>query len=202
MITIIDYGVGNLASVQNMLKSCGFQSHISSSADDISVADKLILPGVGAFDSAIGKIDLLGLRDPIHSASKRGTLILGICLGAQLLLDESEEGKMKGLSLIRGRCKKFDAEKISPLKVPHMGWSEVCLLKKDHALSNFEEDSPRFYFSHSYYMCCEERNRFMSCHYGIDFTCGIALDNIIGVQFHPEKSHTFGARLLTSFARM
>jgi imidazole glycerol-phosphate synthase subunit HisH len=203
MITIIDYGVGNLASVRNMLKKCGIDSRFASDPTEILSADKLILPGVGAFDAAMQKILDSNLSEPIVEAAKKGTMILGICLGAQLLMERSEEGALSGLSLIAGECKKFDPLSISPLRVPHMGWSDIVFRKPSHPLSHFEHQAPRFYFAHSYYLKCKNENDILAkASYGIEFTCGVVRENIMGVQFHPEKSHFFGASLLNNFAKM
>ncbi len=203
MITIIDYGVGNLASVQNMLRKCGVSSQVSKDPKEIARAPKLILPGVGAFDSAMHKIDELGLRSVIGEAATNGTFILGICLGAQLLLDGSEEGNLSGLSLIKGKCRRFDEQLIAPLSIPHMGWSDVVFVSDSHPLAKFEQAEPRFYFTHSYCLSCDNpENVLATSRYGIEFTCGIASQNVFGVQFHPEKSHSFGAQLLINFARI
>lgn len=202
MITVIDYGVGNLASIQNMLKKCGEGSQISSNPNVILNASKLILPGVGAYDAAVEKIIEFGLNSVIREAASKGTLILGICLGAQLLLDGSEEGVLPGLSLIKGKCRKFNEQSITPLRVPNMGWSDVHF-KTEHALSKFDEMEPRFYFTHSYYLNCNNPDNVLATsNYGHEFVCGVVHENIMGVQFHPEKSHAFGARLLTNFAKM
>lgn len=201
MITVIDYGVGNLASVQNMLKKCGVESQVTSDPEKIRQADKVILPGVGAFDAAMQKIIDRRLDEAIQETSKRGALILGICLGAQLLLEASEEGNLGGLSLVKGKCKKFDVQQIAPLRVPHVGWSEVNFVTQS-PIAKFEEQ-PRFYFTHSYYMNCNNpADRLATCLYGHEFTCGVIRENVMGLQFHPEKSHKFGARLFTNFAAM
>jgi glutamine amidotransferase len=201
MITIIDYGVGNLASVQNMLNKCGYKSTVTSDPEKIRQADKLILPGVGAYDSAMQKILDLNLKAAILEAAKKGTLTLGICLGSQLLFDGSDEGLMGGLSLIKGTCKKFEPQKIAPLRVPHMGWSDVSF--KSHPIANFAGIEPRFYFAHSYFFQCEQQEDVLAtCTYGLEFACGVSRENIMGLQFHPEKSHMFGARLLTNFGKM
>jgi glutamine amidotransferase len=203
MITIIDYGLGNLASIQNMLGKCGFSSQISRNPDVIRKATKLILPGVGAFDSAMKKINEAAFDSVIKEVASSGRHILGICLGAQLLMQDSEEGTVSGLSLIKGNCKKFNEKLISPLRVPHMGWSDVKFVKPTHPLTRFNEMEPRFYFTHSYYLhCYDPVNILASSTYGHEFTCCAVQDNIMGVQFHPEKSHAFGAQLLTNFARM
>lgn len=134
MITIVDYVVCNQASVQNMLKRCGIKSKFTSSVEQIESAEKIILPGVGAFDFAIGQIDQLGLWGAIVKAAEAGTKILGICLGAQLLMESSEEGGLPGLSLVKGFCKKFDTDEIKPLRIPHMGWSDVSFSSLHHPL--------------------------------------------------------------------
>jgi len=203
MVTIIDYGVGNLASVQNMLKRCGFASQISKNPDEILRSTKLILPGVGAYDSAMEKINEYGLFSVIREAASNGINILGICLGAQLLLEGSEEGILSGLSLIKGTCKKFDEQTIAPLRVPHMGWSDVQFVATSHPVAFYGEANPRFYFTHSYYLHCDNpENILATSFYGREFTCGIVNNNIVGVQFHPEKSHIFGRQLLTNFATL
>jgi len=203
MITIIDYGVGNLASVQNMLRKCGFESRFTSNAEEIINSSKLILPGVGAYDAAMQRIIDLGLDSSIKQAAKNNAIILGVCLGAQLLFEGSDEGVLSGLSLIKGRCKKFDVQTIAPLRVPHMGWSDVNFLQSSHPLADFEANYSRFYFAHSYYFMCEDSEDILAnCTYGHPFTCAVSRKNVSGVQFHPEKSHTFGARLLTNFAKM
>jgi imidazole glycerol-phosphate synthase subunit HisH len=201
MITIIDYGVGNLNSIRNMLKRQGIPSVISSAREDIKQASKIILPGVGAFDSAMTKINSLQLDGILKEKAAEGIPFLGICLGAQLLLEGSEEGNLKGLGLIKGWCRKFDQLAIAPLKVPHMGWSEITI-NGPHPLLPSETVS-RFYFVHSYYLACDnEENVFAKAFYGHEFACGIMNRNIFGVQFHPEKSHRFGAQLLTNFASL
>jgi imidazole glycerol-phosphate synthase subunit HisH len=198
-ITIIDYGVGNLSSVQNMLKRNGTESIITRNATEILRSKKIILPGVGAFDAAMSKILDLQLDSVIRESAKREIPILGICLGAQLLLEGSEEGNLAGLGLIKGRCKKFVADEIAPLKVPHMGWNEIQI-SKPHPLLRFD-DTPRFYFVHSYYMHSQALDEAIAQSvYGHKFTSVISRGCVSGVQFHPEKSHRFGARLLLNFA--
>jgi glutamine amidotransferase len=203
MVTIIDYGVGNLASVQNMLKRCGVDSQISNNSEVILRSSKLILPGVGAYDAAMEKINELGLYSVIREAAYNGIDMLGICLGAQLLLEGSEEGILNGLSLIKGKCKKFNEHAIAPLRVPHMGWNDVHFVAVSHPLAYYEEADTRFYFTHSYYLHCNnQENILATSFYGHEFTCGIVDKNIMGVQFHPEKSHIFGKQLLTNFINM
>ncbi len=204
MITIIDYGMGNLRSIQNMLKHIGVESEISSDLQVISAADKIILPGVGAFDKAIENIDSLGLRECItNKANEEKVPILGICLGMQLLGTSSEEGNQKGLGLIEAVSKKFDfGDNIEKLNIPHMGWNTV-LPKDNHSLLRDMLGQPRFYFVHSYHVVCENPENILGVtDYGMEFTSAVVRDNVFGVQYHPEKSHKFGMKLLQNFAEI
>jgi len=203
MIAIIDYGMGNLGSVFNMLKKIGVDSVISGSIDEIQKADKIILPGVGAFDAAIKKIDELGLRKVIADfvITKRKPL-LGICLGMQLLLESSEEGILPGLGLIPGRVFHFKNHVVPGLKIPHMGWNTVSIANPSPLIIDFPEDS-RFYFVHSYFVKVNDpAHSILKCNYGLEFDAAIQKDNIFGAQFHPEKSHKFGMKLLHNFASL
>lgn len=202
MITIIDYGMGNLGSVANMFKRIGVESMISSDIDVISQASKILLPGVGAFDTAMEKINELGLIPILNfKALEEKIPIMGICLGMQLLTESSEEGKLKGLGWIPGHVKKFSFEddKLG-LKVPHMGWNFI----RSNKISNLTKDLPepsKFYFVHSYYVECQNRgNVIATTEYGFEFDSLISFENIYGAQFHPEKSHKFGMKLLQNFA--
>jgi glutamine amidotransferase len=198
MITIVDYGIGNVASIQNMLHRVGVESLCSSDPHVILKADKLILPGVGAFDAAMDRLNELALPDVIRGYANSGKPLLGICLGAQLLMEGSEEGKREGLGLLRGTCRLF--RDIQPLRVPHMSWSEVEI-RRPHPLFRQEEIHPRFYFVHSYYMqCADQEDILATAVYGHPFAAAVARQQIWGVQFHPEKSHKFGFSLLRNFA--
>ena len=201
MITIVNYGVGNLASIQNILKKIGVPSRISSSREEVAEAERLILPGVGAFDSCAQKLAESGLSDVLNTRVLEDKIpVLGICVGMQLMLSQSEEGNRKGLNWIPGNVVKFQAEKLSGLKVPHMSWTDVKLSMKSNLLDNMHE-SPRFYFVHSYHARVEDSSHeLMSAEYGYEFTAAIQRDNIVGVQFHPEKSHKFGMKLFQNFA--
>lgn len=201
MIAIVDYGLGNLGSISNMLKVIGEKTRITSDKEVIESADGIILPGVGAFDSGMEKLNDLGLTELLKSEAKKGKPILGICLGMQLLGRRSEEGILSGLSLIPFECKKFRFEDRS-LKVPHMGW-DVVDFKKQHPISNGLKGRQRFYFVHSFYAQCDkEEDILMTCNYGHVFAAAVAKENVVGVQFHPEKSHDFGMSLLRNFVNM
>jgi glutamine amidotransferase len=203
-ITIIDYGVGNVASVANMLKKAGFESRLSGDPDAVAASPKLILPGVGAFDRAAGILRDSGLKDAVIAAAQRGAAVLGVCLGMQLLLDGSEEGASAeaGIGLIPGRVRRFPIEvERAGLKVPHMGWNSVSRVGEVDVLPTFR-DGDRFYFVHSYYAePLDPVHRLAVSRHGIEFTSMMRSDNVTGVQFHPEKSNRTGMALLTDFAR-
>ncbi|MFD1766086.1 imidazole glycerol phosphate synthase subunit HisH [Sphingorhabdus buctiana] len=199
-ISIVDYGVGNLGSIKNMFKKLGASSRIVSNAEEISESKKLILPGVGAFDAGMRKLEQSGLRQALDQAVlERAIPVMGICLGMQLMTDGSEEGQIPGLGWIKGKATKFVSGD-EKLKVPHMGWNRVDIVKNHPALRNLGPDS-RFYFVHSFHIQCQNRdNVLMRTRYGSTlFDSGFAAGNIIGFQFHPEKSHRFGLALLKGF---
>jgi glutamine amidotransferase len=202
MIAIINYGLGNLGSIQNMLKKIGCSDVIiSNDRSEIDKADKLILPGVGAFDNGMSKINESGLLDVLNeNVLIKKKPVLGICLGMQLLTRGSEEGKLKGLGWIDADTMKFSFESSGEsLKIPHMGWNYVKV-SKQHSLVKNIDNTFRFYFVHSYYVSCKnESDPLLKSHYGIDFTCAVQKENIMGVQFHPEKSHKYGMQLLKNF---
>ena len=200
MIVILDYDMGNVGSIKNILHKIGEKEvMISRNANDIEKADKIILPGVGAFDSGMNNLKKFGLIEIIQNfALVDKKPILGICLGMQLLGKSSEEGQQKGLGLIPFVNYKFC---LSPqYKIPHMGWDYVKIIDKKCPLVKNLEDEQRYYFVHSYFAKCEdEKNILMTCDYGHEFVAAVAKDNIVGVQFHPEKSHQFGMKLLRNF---
>ena len=204
MIVIIDYGVGNLSSIKNMLRKCGFESEVSSDPAVVASASHLILPGVGSFDHGIANLRAAPYFEVLSDkVLVQRTPFLGVCLGAQLLADSSEEGVLPGLGWIKGRVVRFDKEKMakSNLKVPHMGWAEVQKKKNSPVFNDMYPD-PRFYFVHSYHWVCDDiSSELVSATYGYEFTAGVEQGNILGVQFHPEKSHKYGMRLYENFIR-
>ena len=202
MIVVIDYKMGNIGSILNMLKKIDAEGIISSDPDEIKRADKLILPGVGSFDRGIRNLTDSGLIPILESkVIKERTPILGICLGMQLFSKRSEEGVLDGLGWIDAEVKRFSFEN-NKLKIPHMGWNSVTVLKQDNLLRDMPEQS-RFYFVHSYYLVCkDEKDALLTTDYGHSFTSAVKKDNIIGVQFHPEKSHKFGMKLLKNFSEL
>jgi len=202
MITIIDYGMGNLGSVKNMFKKIGEESIISSKKEDIEKATKILLPGVGAFDNAMKNLDDLGLIEIINKkVLVEKTPIMGICLGMQLLTKGSEEGQREGFGFIDAYAKRFDFSSFdNSLPIPHMGWNKVFLQKKSQLLQEGEERENRFYFVHSFAVNCENREDILTTtNYGYDFVSSFEKNNIIGCQFHPEKSHKFGMKLFKNF---
>lgn len=200
MISIIDYGVGNLGSILNMFKKIGVEAKLTTSIDDILNADKLLLPGVGAFDTGISKLKETGYIEALNKkVLVDKTPILGICLGLQLMTKSSEEGTLPGLGW-------FDADTVlfkvdtNVFKVPHMGWNDV-FIKKPSPLFNDMYEEPRFYFVHSYYIKSNNPTEVLfTSNYSSEFVCGLQRDNIYGAQFHPEKSHKYGMKLLKNFA--
>ena len=196
--------MGNISSISNMLKKIGcLDVCVSSNYRDINNADKLILPGVGAFDQGVRNLRKLGLFDAIiNGALTLGKPILGICLGMQLLGRGSEEGNLEGLGLIPFDSRKFVLSE--DYKITNMGWNSVVIKQKDNPLvEGLLEEEQRYYFVHSYHAVCDnEADELMSCNYGYDFTAAISRENIYGVQFHPEKSHKYGMKLLDNYIRL
>jgi glutamine amidotransferase len=201
MIVIIDYGLGNLGSIRNMLKKIGAEGTISSNVSDIQEAEKLILPGVGNFDQGMKNLEASGFLPVLEDrVIQKKTPILGICLGMQLFARKSEEGESTGLGWIDAEVVRFKFDdKERHLKIPHMGWNLVEICQRDPL---FEEmyPEPRFYFVHSYHVVCKNENNILGkTFHGYEFASAIKKENIYGVQFHPEKSHKFGMKLLDNF---
>lgn len=200
MITIIDYGAGNIGSVLNMIRHVGGQAEVMGDAAGVLGAKKILLPGVGSFDNAMTRLAGLGLVEPLKARAQSGVPFLGICLGMQLLANEGEEGRMAGLGLIPGRVRRFRFEgEAAKLKIPHMGWNRVTPVCA-HPLGQGLEEGARFYFVHSYYFDCErDEDVLFRSVYGHEFTSGVQRGNVMGVQFHPEKSHRYGMQLIRNF---
>jgi glutamine amidotransferase len=197
MIVIIDYNMGNVGSIYNMIKKLGYESRITSSLDEIKKANKIILPGVGSFDNGIMNLKKLGLLEILnYKVLQEKVPIIGICLGMQLMTKKSEEGKLEGLGWINGETIKFVSDKY---KVPHMGWNTVNI-KKYSKLFEGMDGEIRFYFVHSYYVKCSDTKDVLTTTYYInEFVSSFEKNNIIGVQFHPEKSHKFGMQIFRNF---
>ena len=201
-VAVIDYGMGNLGSVFNMFKKIGVASKITSDLEEIKTATKLLLPGVGSFDKAIQRINTSKIKEVLdYKVLKEQTPILGICLGMQLLTNSSEEGIEKGLGYINASAKKFSFQD-NKMKIPHMGWNLVHKSTKSKLTDGFIQES-RFYFVHSYYVEVEnQENSILKTNYGLEFDSAIQHENVYGAQFHPEKSHKYGMKLLENFSKI
>lgn len=203
MVTIIDYNAGNIVSIKNMLNRLGFDSKVSSDVSEIASAEKLILPGVGHFDYGMKNLHNSGLVPTLNErVIDKKVPILGICLGVQLFTTGSEEGTLPGLGwFASSKTVKFKVS-CEELKIPHMGWAEVEVQKESRLLGGTEY-SQRFYFVHSYHLeCSNEANVLATAHHGFRFVAALEHENIVGVQFHPEKSHKFGMQLLRNFIEL
>lgn len=204
MIHIIDYGLGNVQAFTNMYKRLGIQATRARSAMDLEGATRIILPGVGAFDHAITLLDKSGMRPALEElVIERKVPVLGICVGMQILASSSEEGKLTGLGWVPGRVRSFrSVSESAQLPMPHMGWNDVVPGSATSLFKGLEADS-RFYFLHSFFFDCDHREHALArASYGFDFSCAVAAGNVYGVQFHPEKSHHYGAALLKNFAEL
>lgn len=200
-IAVVDMAVSNVGSVANMLRRIGARAQVTAAPDDVEAADRILLPGVGSFDVAMAQLRGSGLDDVLRRAAARGVPILGVCLGMQLLADGSEEGALPGLGLIPGRVRRLPAE-IGTVRypVPHMGWNTVSVTKPT-ALDLVGEPGRRYYFVHSYAFECEDPGDQLGVtRYGAEFTSAVERQNVVGVQFHPEKSHRHGMDLLTAWS--
>jgi glutamine amidotransferase len=202
MIVIVDYGIGNLASVLNMFRKIGVSDVcISSDPETIEKATKLLLPGVGSFDAGMNNLEQSGLIPLLNKKVLTEKVpVLGICLGMQLLTHKSEEGVKSGLGWIDGETVKFKFNDEQNLKIPHMGWNYIQVNRENPLINSSQKN--RFYFVHSYYVKCIEQQSLATSNYGIDFTCMVNKENIFGAQFHPEKSLRFGMKILENFSKL
>lgn len=201
MVVVIDYGMGNLGSVANIIKKVGHTCTVTSDLKLIEQAEKLILPGVGSFDNGMEKLKSRGIAEVItKKVLQDKTPILGICLGAQLMLESSEEGKLPGLGWLKGKVIKFRfAETQINQRVPHMGWNQIAVKKENPVFDNMYEN-PKFYFVHSYhFQLNNEADTLTTTNYGYEFASGFSRENITGLQFHPEKSHKYGMLVYKNF---
>lgn len=200
MIALIDYESGNIGSIKNMLKKLGHDSVITNRHEQINEASHIILPGVGAFDYGMEKLAQYGLTEVLDRKKESGTPILGICLGAQLMCETSEEGRLPGLGWISAAVKRFPkGDSTRRHKIPHMGWDVVEPVKQSNIFWDVPQPA-RFYFVHSYYIDCRNATDVLIVNeYSTTYHSAFETRNIIGVQFHPEKSHKFGKQLLKNF---
>jgi|SRR5215813_965438 len=204
MISIVNYGCGNITAIANIYKRLDVPVSIASRPEDLRDAEKIILPGVGAFDHVVTCLDKCGMRDPLNElVLTRKKPILGICVGMQILARRSDEGVLEGLGWIDGQVKKIDISNFTRQPaLPHMGWNDVAPVKRDSLFAHLEVD-PRFYFLHSYYFDCANADDVLAVtDYGSSFPSAVHCNNIFGVQFHPEKSHQCGIQLLKNFSEL
>src|SRR4051812_1179607 len=203
MIAIINYGLGNLSSIQNMCRRLGIKAEVTNDPAVIRAASKIILPGVGHFKKGMENLYNSGLKELLdEQVLVEKKPVLGICLGAQLMTKHSEEGDVNGLGWVDASTVRFDQSKDKTMKVPHMGWSEISATGHNHLWADMPAD-PRFYFVHTYhFLFSEQKEISATCHYGYDFVCAFQKENIYGTQFHPEKSHKFGMKVLENFNKL
>ena len=205
MIKIVDYGVGNIQAFINLFKRIGILVERAKNKEDINNASKLILPGVGHFDHAMKKLNNSGMRDALEESVLISKIpILGICVGMQILANESEEGILPGLGWIPAKVRAFSKNlNSSKLSLPHMGWNTLDISKPTLLFPKEKEEVAQFYFLHSYYFDTKEKENILATsHYGLDFQAVVSHKNIYGVQFHPEKSHKWGEQLLKNFSKI
>lgn len=204
MTTIIDYGLGNIQAIVNVYKRLHLPVSVAQRAEDLLTAKQLILPGVGAFDHAMQRFEASGMRPAVTELVQAKKIpLLGICVGMQMLATSSDEGQCSGLGWVQGQVKSLNSlPMLSELPLPHMGWNDVNPVLGCPIFKNIEQDS-RFYFLHSYYYQCQQPEKVAAqVNYDVDFCCAVWSENIYGVQFHPEKSHHYGATLLKNFSEL
>ncbi len=201
-VSILDYGLGNLGSIRNMFQKIGAEAVAVATPEGLLGASKILLPGVGSFDAGMRALETRGLAGPLLDRARAGVPILGICLGMQLLTRGSEEGTLPGLGLFDARCQRLLVPVGSTLKVPHMGWAQLTRRKNSRLLQGLD-DKARFYFVHSYHVvCADPADVLATSDHGGEFVAMIERGNIMGAQFHPEKSHRFGMQLFRNFAEI
>ena len=201
MIAIIDYGAGNLKSVENASLFLGKKVKVTDSVNTIKKAKKIVLPGVGAFDDTMRELSKRGIAEAIKESQKSGKLYLGICLGLQVLFEGSDEGRVSGLGVIKGRVRRFKEE--DGIKVPHIGWNTVHFTSCMGRLTEGIKDEAYFYFDHSYYIFPEDAKIVAgTTEYGMNFVSMIKRENIYGMQFHPERSQANGLKMLENFIKL
>lgn len=200
MIAIVDYGMGNVHAFWNMYSRMNIEVSFAKTPEDVARSERLILPGVGSFDDAMQRLDQSGLRPALEAAVLRdGKPLLGVCVGMQMLADTSEEGCLPGLGWVPGRVRRFSC---AGLPLPHMGWNDVAPQREGGLFRGMENDA-RFYFLHSFYFeCQDEEHALARTDYGGRYASAVKRGNVHGVQFHPEKSHHWGSKLLKNFAEL
>lgn len=204
MISIVDYGLGNVRAFQNMYRRMNIDAVAVRTAEELRSAERIVLPGVGAFDHAMDLLDASGMRETLDEiVLEKGVPVVGVCVGMQILAESSEEGTRAGLGWIKGTVRHFrSASSTQRLMLPHMGWNDVEPKPGQSLFKGFGEET-RFYFLHSFYFdCANDEDVSARAEYGVNFACGVSRGGIQGVQFHPEKSHHFGAQLLKNFAEL
>ena len=205
MICVVDYGVGNVQAFLNLFKRIGIDAMRASKSDELVNANKLILPGVGHFDHAMEQLNLSGMREKLDDLVLGSKVpIMGICVGMQMLADSSDEGSLPGLNWIPGRVREFSSEiNGTNMPMPHMGWNELNTYPQEKLFAKGFESSAHFYFLHSYFFdALDKRDVAATATYGFEFDAVVSRGNIFGVQFHPEKSHSWGEKLLRNFAEI